>query len=194
MTPSRSCAPWRSPAWLIGASTSPAKRPASPRTSWTTSSDRSGYLPSRSARSSPPTWRIRNSMSLTRGRSWSQILDDRDHGSPVVQGLTGAGALFRAELLSCVKYALYIYMSLYINRVGGGSCPLSSANPQENLLKCRVSMAGFCYLKLTLDTLSGILSRMTDAAASDRSRFYSVAELAKEFSLTSQGIRFYEES
>jgi DNA-binding transcriptional MerR regulator len=57
-----------------------------------------------------------------------------------------------------------------------------------------MSMAGFCYLKLTLDTLRGILSRMTDAAASDRSRFYSVAELAQEFSLTSQGIRFYEES
>jgi DNA-binding transcriptional MerR regulator len=35
---------------------------------------------------------------------------------------------------------------------------------------------------------------MTDSAASDRSRFYSVAELAQEFSLTSQGIRFYEES
>ena len=35
---------------------------------------------------------------------------------------------------------------------------------------------------------------MTDPAASDRSRFYSVAELAQEFSLTSQGIRFYEES
>src|SRR6478672_1379382 len=36
-------------------------------------------------------------------------------------------------------------------------------------------------------------SRMTDSAPSDRSRFYSVAELANEFSLTSQGIRFYEE-
>jgi len=35
---------------------------------------------------------------------------------------------------------------------------------------------------------------MTDSAPSDRSRFYSVAELASEFSLTSQGIRFYEES
>ena len=35
---------------------------------------------------------------------------------------------------------------------------------------------------------------MTDSAPSDRSRFYSVAELAHEFSLTSQGIRFYEES
>jgi DNA-binding transcriptional MerR regulator len=35
---------------------------------------------------------------------------------------------------------------------------------------------------------------MTDSAPSDRSRFYSVAELAREFSLTSQGIRFYEES
>jgi DNA-binding transcriptional MerR regulator len=35
---------------------------------------------------------------------------------------------------------------------------------------------------------------MIDAAAPDRSRFYSVAELAQEFSLTSQGIRFYEES
>jgi DNA-binding transcriptional MerR regulator len=34
---------------------------------------------------------------------------------------------------------------------------------------------------------------MIDSAASDRSRFYSVAELANEFSLTSQGIRFYEE-
>jgi len=36
--------------------------------------------------------------------------------------------------------------------------------------------------------------RMTDSAPSDHSRFYSVAELAQEFSLTSQGIRFYEES
>ena len=35
---------------------------------------------------------------------------------------------------------------------------------------------------------------MTDSALSDRSRFYSVTELASEFSLTSQGIRFYEES
>src|SRR5262245_60248848 len=57
-----------------------------------------------------------------------------------------------------------------------------------------MSMAGFCYLKLTLDTPRGILSRMTDSTAFDRSRFYSVAELAQEFSLTSQGIRFYEES
>jgi DNA-binding transcriptional MerR regulator len=39
-----------------------------------------------------------------------------------------------------------------------------------------------------------MLSRMTDSAPSDRTRFYSVAELAQEFSLTSQGIRFYEES
>jgi DNA-binding transcriptional MerR regulator len=39
-----------------------------------------------------------------------------------------------------------------------------------------------------------MLSRMTDSAPSDRARFYSVAELAQEFSLTSQGIRFYEES
>jgi DNA-binding transcriptional MerR regulator len=57
-----------------------------------------------------------------------------------------------------------------------------------------MSMADFRHLKLTLDTLRGILSRMVDSAASDRSRFYSVAELAQEFSLTSQGIRFYEES
>src|SRR5207244_13304706 len=35
---------------------------------------------------------------------------------------------------------------------------------------------------------------MIDSVPSDRSRFYSVAELANEFSLTSQGIRFYEES
>ncbi len=35
---------------------------------------------------------------------------------------------------------------------------------------------------------------MINSAPSDRSRFYSVAELANEFSLTSQGIRFYEES
>src|SRR5215468_4781473 len=35
---------------------------------------------------------------------------------------------------------------------------------------------------------------MTDSVPSDRSRFYSVTELAKEFSLTSQGVRFYEES
>jgi DNA-binding transcriptional MerR regulator len=55
-------------------------------------------------------------------------------------------------------------------------------------------MAGFRYLKLTFDSLRGILSRMIDSTPSDRSRFYSVAELAQEFSLTSQGIRFYEES
>ena len=35
---------------------------------------------------------------------------------------------------------------------------------------------------------------MIDSAPSDRARFYSVAELAKEFALTSQGIRFYEDS
>ena len=35
---------------------------------------------------------------------------------------------------------------------------------------------------------------MIDSALSDRTRLYSVAELADEFSLTSQGIRFYEES
>jgi DNA-binding transcriptional MerR regulator len=35
---------------------------------------------------------------------------------------------------------------------------------------------------------------MNDSAPPDRSRFYSVAELANEFSLTPQGIRFYEES
>jgi DNA-binding transcriptional MerR regulator len=34
---------------------------------------------------------------------------------------------------------------------------------------------------------------MTEAGSSQRSRFYSVAELAQEFALTSQGIRFYEE-
>jgi DNA-binding transcriptional MerR regulator len=34
---------------------------------------------------------------------------------------------------------------------------------------------------------------MIDESPSDRARFYSVAELAQEFSLTSQGIRFYEE-
>jgi DNA-binding transcriptional MerR regulator len=34
----------------------------------------------------------------------------------------------------------------------------------------------------------------TDSAPADRGRLYSVAELAREFSLTSQGIRFYEES
>jgi DNA-binding transcriptional MerR regulator len=39
-----------------------------------------------------------------------------------------------------------------------------------------------------------MLAAMTDAANSDRSRFYGVAELAQEFSLTAQGIRFYEES
>jgi DNA-binding transcriptional MerR regulator len=39
-----------------------------------------------------------------------------------------------------------------------------------------------------------MLSLMTDSALSDRSRLYSVAELAREFCLTSQGIRFYEES
>lgn len=35
---------------------------------------------------------------------------------------------------------------------------------------------------------------MMNEAAIDRSRFYSVTELAQEFALTSQGIRFYEES
>src|SRR3974377_1251295 len=35
---------------------------------------------------------------------------------------------------------------------------------------------------------------MTDSAISDRSRLYTVAELADECALTSQGIRFYEES
>src|SRR5262249_16620930 len=49
-------------------------------------------------------------------------------------------------------------------------------------------------LKLTLTYASPTVVRMTDSAPSDRSRFYSVAELANEFSLTSQGIRFYEES
>jgi DNA-binding transcriptional MerR regulator len=34
---------------------------------------------------------------------------------------------------------------------------------------------------------------MTDAESSDRSRLYSVAELAQEFALTTQGLRFYEE-
>jgi DNA-binding transcriptional MerR regulator len=34
---------------------------------------------------------------------------------------------------------------------------------------------------------------MTDAESSDRARLYSVAELAQEFSLTTQGLRFYEE-
>jgi DNA-binding transcriptional MerR regulator len=41
---------------------------------------------------------------------------------------------------------------------------------------------------------SHTLAPMIDSAPPDRSRFYSVAELANEFSLTSQGIRFYEES
>src|SRR6516164_6208488 len=49
-------------------------------------------------------------------------------------------------------------------------------------------------LKLTFENLSRIVSAMTDSTLSDHSRFYSVAELANEFSLTSQGIRFYEES
>ena len=34
---------------------------------------------------------------------------------------------------------------------------------------------------------------MIDESPSDRSRLYSVAEVAQEFSLTAQGIRFYEE-
>src|SRR5262245_21161450 len=34
---------------------------------------------------------------------------------------------------------------------------------------------------------------MIDESPPDRFRFFSVAELAQEFSLTSQGIRFYEE-
>ena len=49
-------------------------------------------------------------------------------------------------------------------------------------------------LKLTFENLSRRLSFMTDSTLSDRSRVYSVAELANEFSLTSQGSRFYEES
>ena len=48
--------------------------------------------------------------------------------------------------------------------------------------------------KLTFGFASSILTGMTDSAPSDRTRFYSVAELADEFSLTAQGIRFYEES
>jgi DNA-binding transcriptional MerR regulator len=35
---------------------------------------------------------------------------------------------------------------------------------------------------------------MMDEPAEDRGRLYSVAELAEEFSLTTQGLRFYEES
>jgi hypothetical protein len=45
--------------------------------------------------------------------------------------------------------------------------------------KCWTDKAGFRYLKLTLDTLSDILPRMTDSAAFDNSRFYSVTELAQ---------------
>ena len=48
--------------------------------------------------------------------------------------------------------------------------------------------------KLTLDYASRTSIRMIEPAPSDRSRLYSVAELASEFSLTAQGIRFYEES
>jgi DNA-binding transcriptional MerR regulator len=48
-------------------------------------------------------------------------------------------------------------------------------------------------IKLTLVRARVRLPRMTEESTSDRSRFYSVAELAQEFSLTSQGIRFYEE-
>ena len=48
--------------------------------------------------------------------------------------------------------------------------------------------------KLTLDYASRTSVRMIEPAPSDRSRLYSVAELASEFSLTAQGIRFYEES
>src|SRR5262250_1680130 len=48
--------------------------------------------------------------------------------------------------------------------------------------------------KVDFRKLKPYIVAMTDSALSDRSRFYSVAELAKEFSLTSQGIRFYEQS
>ena len=47
---------------------------------------------------------------------------------------------------------------------------------------------------MTFADPSRTFTLMTDSPTSDRSRFYSVAELANEFSLTSQGIRFYEES
>src|SRR5207249_11765582 len=59
------------------------------------------------------------------------------------------------------------------------------------------SMADLRYLALPqVDFPSRKLNccAMTDSAPSNRSRFYSVAEVANEFSLTSQGIRFYEES
>src|SRR3974377_284972 len=49
-------------------------------------------------------------------------------------------------------------------------------------------------LKLTFENSSRIVSAMTDSPPSSRWRFYSFAELASDFSLTSQGIRFYEES
>ena len=58
-------------------------------------------------------------------------------------------------------------------------------------------MAGLRYLALTqVDFVPRKFHccLMIDSPHSDRSRFYSVAELANEFSLTSQGIRFYEES
>jgi DNA-binding transcriptional MerR regulator len=55
-------------------------------------------------------------------------------------------------------------------------------------------LAALRSIKLTFDEASVTLPRMIDESPSDRSRFYSVAELAQEFSLTSQGIRFYEES
>src|SRR5215467_13701933 len=50
------------------------------------------------------------------------------------------------------------------------------------------------FPKVDLRKLKPHIVAMTDSALSDRSRFYSVAELAKEFDLTAQGIRFYEES
>jgi DNA-binding transcriptional MerR regulator len=58
-------------------------------------------------------------------------------------------------------------------------------------------MAGFRHLavvQVDFGMRKSHVHRMIDSAPSDHSRFYSVAELANEFSLTSQGIRFYEES
>src|SRR5262249_44109831 len=55
-------------------------------------------------------------------------------------------------------------------------------------------MAVLRCIKLTLDGTSGRLPRMIDESSSALPGFYGVAELAREFALPAQGIRFYEES
>src|SRR5262249_54451598 len=89
---------------------------------------------------------------------------------------------------------LYISILNFIKRVRStAKCAEKSAARTEAWAAMQLVMAALRFIKLTLTGASGRLPRMIDESPSDRSRFYSVAELAQEFSLTSQGIRFYEE-